>query len=96
NGTYFSGTVQNGTSKVEGVKDSITELNKITVRNRCPLPRSEELFNQLKGCPGRNEYVPKTACRMRYGHYELLVMPCGLRNVPAAFWTPLNRMFRHY
>ncbi|KAI5349987.1 hypothetical protein L3X38_002878 [Prunus dulcis] len=33
---------------------------------------------------------------MRYEHYEFLVMPCGLRSVPAAFWTPLNRVFRCY
>ncbi|KAI5314560.1 hypothetical protein L3X38_043736 [Prunus dulcis] len=66
----------------------------------------KELFNQLKGAKVfsksdlrlgylqlrvRKEYVPKTACRMRYGHHELLVMPCGLRTMPATCWTPLEQ-----
>ena len=87
------------------------ELNKVTVKDRYPLPRIDDLFDQLKGSSVfskidlRSGYhqlkiketdVPKSAFRTRYGHYEFLVMPFGLTNVPAAFMDLMNRVFRAY
>ncbi|GJR30151.1 putative reverse transcriptase domain-containing protein [Tanacetum coccineum] len=54
------------------------ELNKLTVKNRYPLPRIDDLFDQLQG-----SNIPKTAFQTRYGHYEFQVMPFGLTNAPA-------------
>lgn len=86
-------------------------LNKITVKNRYPLPRVEELFDRLQGAKVFSKIdleagywqlrvketdVPKTAFRTRYGHYEFKVMPFGLTNAPAAFQGAMNDIFRPY
>nr|GFB54482.1 putative reverse transcriptase domain-containing protein [Tanacetum cinerariifolium] len=75
------------------------ELNKLTVKNRYPLPRIDDLFDQFQGSSVyskidlrsgshqlrvREEDIPKIAFRTRYGHYEFQVMPFRLTNAPAA------------
>ena len=87
------------------------ELNKVTVKNKYPLPRIDDLFDQLRGASTFSKidlqsgyhqlricpkYVHKTAFRTRYEHYEFLVMPFGLTNASAVFMDMMNRIFREY
>ncbi|GKE96906.1 putative reverse transcriptase domain-containing protein [Tanacetum coccineum] len=87
------------------------ELNKLAVKNRYPLPRIGDLFNQLQGSSVyskidlrsgyhqlkvREEDIPKTAFRTRYGYYEFQVMPLGLTNALAVFIDLMNRVCNPY
>ncbi|GJU03819.1 putative reverse transcriptase domain-containing protein [Tanacetum coccineum] len=87
------------------------ELNKLTVKNRYPLLRIDDLFDQLQGSRVyskinprsgyhqlrvREEDIPKTAFRTRYGHYEFQVMMFGLTNAPAIFMDLMNRVCKPY
>jgi hypothetical protein len=83
-------------------------LNEVTVKNKYPLPRINDLFDQLKGAKYfskidlrsgyyqlriRHEDVPKTAFMTRYGQHEFTVMPFGLTNAPAYFMNLMNKVF---
>ncbi|GKA34646.1 hypothetical protein Tco_0721075 [Tanacetum coccineum] len=68
------------------------ELNKLTVKNRYPLPRIDDLFDQLQG----SSIYSKIDLRTRYGHYEFQVMPFGLTNAPAVFMDLMNRVCKPY
>nr|GEZ64519.1 putative reverse transcriptase domain-containing protein [Tanacetum cinerariifolium] len=87
------------------------ELNKLTVKNRYPLPRIDDLFDQLQGSSVyskidmrsgyhqlrvREEDIPKTTFRTRYGHYEFQVMPFGLTNAPTVFMDLMNPVCKPY
>ncbi|GJS75429.1 putative reverse transcriptase domain-containing protein [Tanacetum coccineum] len=87
------------------------KLNKLTVKNRYPLPRINDLFDQLQGSSiyskidmrsgyhqlrVREQDIPKTAFQTRYGHYEFQVMPFRLTNAPAVFMDLMNRVCKPY
>ncbi|GJX74454.1 putative reverse transcriptase domain-containing protein [Tanacetum coccineum] len=87
------------------------ELNKLTVKNRYPLSRIDDLFDQLQESRVystidlrsgyhqlrvHEEDIPKTAFRTRYGHYEFQVMSFGLTNAPAVFMDLMNRVCKPY
>lgn len=83
----------------------------MTIKNRYPLPRIDDLFDQLKGAcvflkidlrsgyyqlKIRSDDVPNTAFKTQYGHFEFPVMPFGLTNAPAAFMNLMHRVFHPY
>ncbi|GKA71896.1 putative reverse transcriptase domain-containing protein [Tanacetum coccineum] len=87
------------------------KLNKIIVKNRYPLLRIDDLFDQLQGSSVYSKIdlrscyhqlrvcdadIPKTAFRTRYGHYEFQVMPFGLSNAPAVFMDLMNRVCKSF
>ncbi|GKA80306.1 putative reverse transcriptase domain-containing protein, partial [Tanacetum coccineum] len=87
------------------------ELNKLTIKNRYPLPRIDDLFDQLQGSSiylkielrlcyhqlrVRDDDIPKTAFRTRYRHYEFQVIPFGLTNTPVVFMDLMNRVCKPY
>ena len=87
------------------------QLNKITIKNKYPLPRIDDLFDQLQGASVfskinlRSDYhqlrikesdVPKTTFKTQYGHYKFLVMPFGLTNAPVAFMNLMNMVLHPY
>jgi hypothetical protein len=86
-------------------------LNEVIIKNKYPLPRIDDLFDQLHGAcvfskiDLRSGYhqlkirecdIPKTAFVSRYGLYEYMVMPFGLTNAPAYFMYPMNKVFMEY
>ena len=87
------------------------QLNKATIKNKYPLPRIDDVFDQLQGAAVfskidlrfghhqlriKGEDLPKTAFKTKYGHYEFLVVPFGLTNAPAAFMALINGVFQPY
>ena len=84
------------------------QLNRVTIKNWYPLPRIDDLFDKLRGeriyskidlrigyhqLRVRETYIPKTAFRTRYGHFEFMLMPFGLTNAPTAFMDLIHRVF---
>ena len=86
-------------------------MNKVTIKNRYPLPRIDNLFDQLRGervyfkIDLRTSYhqlrvrevdIPKTTFRTRYMHFEFTLMPFGLMNEPTTFMDLMHRVFQLY
>jgi hypothetical protein len=86
-------------------------LNEVTIKNKYPLPRIEDLFDQMKRASVfskinlrsgyhqlkiRESDIPKTVFRTRYGLYEYTVMSFGLTNAPAYFMYLMNKVFIEY
>ena len=87
------------------------KLNKVTIKNKYPLPRIDDLFDQLQGArvfskidlrfgfyqlKVKSENIEKTTFWTRYGYYEFLIMPFGVTHVPVTFMDLINRIFRSY
>ena len=86
-------------------------LNKKTIKNRYPLPLPEEMFDRLGGAKMfskidlrsgywqmlvRQEDIPKTAFKIRWGLYECLVVPFGVTNAPAQLMNLMNDLLQDY
>ncbi|GJX07747.1 putative reverse transcriptase domain-containing protein [Tanacetum coccineum] len=93
------------------IRPNYLELNKLTVKNHYPLPRIDDLLDQLQGSSVyskidmqsgyhqlciKEEDILITAFRSRYGHFEFQVMPFGLTNAPAMFMDLMNRVCKPY
>ena len=87
------------------------QLNRVTIKNRYPLPRIDDLFDQLRGARVyskidlrtgyhqlrvREADIPKTTFRKWYGHFKFMVMPFRLMNALAAFMDLMHRVFQPY
>jgi hypothetical protein len=87
------------------------QLNKVIVKNKYPLPRIDDLFDQLKDekifskidlrsgyhqVRIKEEAISKTTFKTRYGHYEFIVVPFGLSNAPNFFMCLMNGVFQEY
>ena len=89
----------------------LRQLSKVIVKNKYPLPRIDDLFDQLKDAKIfskidlrsgyhqvriKDEDISKTAFRTRYGHYEFTMVPFGLTNAPTVFMCLMNGVFKDY
>jgi hypothetical protein len=87
------------------------QLNKARIKNRYLLPRIDDLFDQMKGRTMfsnidlisryhqlriKEEDIPNTAFKTRFGHYEFIILPFGLINIPRVFMSLMNGVFREY
>ena len=104
-----SGSVVKKKDKILRLCIDYRQLNRVTIKNRYPLPRIDDLFDQLRGArvyfkidlltgyhqlKVRETDIPKTAFRTRYGHFEFRVMPFGLTNALSAFMDLMHRIFQ--
>ena len=86
-------------------------MDRVTIKNRYPLQRIDDLFDRLRGAGVyskinlrtgyhwlrvREADIPKTTFRKRYGHFKFTMMPFGLTNAPAAFMDLMHRVFQPY